>query len=172
MLDSLRRRQLDWLIGFLAASFGAAAAGGAFTSRSVGTWYRTLRKPRLNPPDWVFAPVWTALYLQMAFAAWLVRRTMAQQPEQQGAGWAAIAAWAVQLALNVSWSGVFFARRQIAGGLYVIAALWLAIAATAGLAARVTRLAAVLLLPYLAWVSFAGYLNYRLRALNASHPGA
>jgi translocator protein len=137
-----------------------------WTSQSVTSWYRTLRKPKLNPPDWIFGPVWTVLYTQMAVAAWLVRRGIARHPARQGIGTAALVVWAVQLLLNVAWSGVFFARRQIAGGMAVIVALWVAIAATAVLSGRVTRLAGVLLVPYLAWVTFASYLNLRLWQLN------
>ena len=161
-----RQRNLDWLVGLLAATFGAAGTGAVLTNQSVDSWYRTLRKPRLNPPDWVFGPVWTVLYVHMAVAAWLVRRGMSRHPERAGMGNAALAAWGAQLALNVAWSGVFFAARRIGGGVAVIAALWAAIAATMALATRVTRLAGVLLLPYLAWVSFASYLNVRVWQLN------
>jgi tryptophan-rich sensory protein len=165
----IRRRDLDWLAGFLVVSFGAAGLGAVWTISSVNGWYRTLRKPRVNPPDRVFGPVWTALYAQMAAAAWLVRRAMSRRPERAGTrdwGRAALVAWGVQLALNVAWSGCFFRLRSIVGGLAVIAALWAAIATTAALAWRTSRGAALLLVPYLLWVSFAAYLNFRLLQLN------
>ncbi len=161
-----KKQELGWLVGFLAASFGAAGVGGALTATSVKTWYQRLRKPEPTPPDWVFGPVWTALYLLMAVAAWLVHRGASRRPELADEGKAALTAWGVQLALNVAWSGVFFAGRQLGGGLVVVVALWTAIAASAALSARVSRLAAVLLAPYLAWVTFASYLNLRLWRLN------
>lgn len=166
LISILRQRQLEWLLAFISLTGGAAALGAAWTMESVRGWYRTLRKPHLNPPDRVFGPVWTVLYLQMAISAWLVLRGMSKRPERQPLGQAALAAWGVQLALNVAWSGVFFAQQRITGGLYVIGALWAAIAICAALASRVTRLAGLLLLPYLAWVSFASYLNWRVRQLN------
>ena len=166
MRTTIQERRLGWLLGFLGLTFGAAALGGAFTARSVGTWYQTLRKPPWNPPDWLFGPVWTALYVMMAVAAWLICRAMPEQADRRGAGVTALAAWAVQLALNVSWSAVFFGQRQIAAGLAVIGLLWAAIAATATLATRVARPAGLLLLPYLAWTTFAAVLNYRVWQLN------
>jgi tryptophan-rich sensory protein len=173
-----RQYDLGWLGGFLAASAGAAALGGLFTARSVDSWYRTLRKPAWTPPDWVFGPVWTALYTLIGLAAWLVRRG-ATHPrrgqEPAGAGDAAqtadvvrpaLATWGVQLGLNVLWSAVFFGARRTGGGLWVIGALWAAIAACAALSARVTRLAGLVLLPYLAWTTFAAALNARIWQLN------
>ncbi len=165
-MATFKSRDIGWLLGFLAASFGAAGLGSALTLPALGPWYRTLRKPKLTPPDRVFGPVWTALYLQMAVAAWLVRRGMTKQPDRGEVGQVALVAWAAQLLLNVTWSAVFFARRSLAGGLVVIVLLWAAIAATAALAARVARLGGALLVPYLAWVSFATYLNARLLQLN------
>ncbi len=161
-----RARDLPWLVGFLAASFGAAALGGWFTSRSLGAWYASLRKPCWTPPGRVFGPVWTVLYVQMAVAAWLVRRGVSRRPAMAGAGRAALAAWAIQLLLNVSWSAVFFGRRRLLDGVWVIAALWSAIALTVALASRVSRAAGLLLVPYLAWTSFAAALNLRIWQLN------
>jgi tryptophan-rich sensory protein len=167
-----RRYDLGWLGGFLAASAGAAALGGLFTARSVDSWYRTLRKPAWTPPDWVFGPVWTVLYALIALAAWLVRRGATHRHrDQEGAEgaaglWPALATWGVQLGLNVLWSAVFFGARRTGGGLWVIAAFWTAIAACALLSARVTRVAGVVLLPYLAWTTFAAALNARIWQLN------
>ena len=159
-------KMIGWLLGFLGASFAAAALGGFATSRSVATWYRTLRKPCWNPPDWVFGPVWTALYVAMGVSAWLVRVGMGQERRQTGMGVAALAVWAVQLVLNVLWSVVFFGRRSVGGGLAVIVPLWAAIGATALLSARVAKRAGALLLPYFAWTSFATALNYKVWQLN------
>jgi tryptophan-rich sensory protein len=166
MLGLICRQALGWLAGLFAASFGAAGLGAVWTNRSLDRWYRTLRKPRVTPPDWIFGPVWTVLYAQMAVAGWLVRRAMVKRPEVAGTGRAALLAWGAQLVLNLGWSGCFFGLRRVGAGLAMIAALWAAIAATTALAGRASRGAAVLLLPYLAWVTFAAYLNLRILQLN------
>jgi tryptophan-rich sensory protein len=159
-------QQWGWLATFLAAVFGVAYVGGRATAESVGSWYRTLNRPVWNPPNQVFGPVWTTLYAQMALAAWLVRRDSARDPSRRARGTAALAAWAVQLTLNLVWSRVFFGRRSPGGGVAVIVPLWASIAATLVLVARVTRLGALLLAPYLAWTTFAVALNLRIWQLN------
>jgi tryptophan-rich sensory protein len=162
----LARGSTGWLLGFLGLTFTVATLGGAATSMSVGSWYRGLRKPSWNPPSWVFGPVWTTLYILMAVSAWLTRRGSAANLAQDSGGKAALLSWLVQLALNLAWSMIFFGRRSVGGGVATIVALWLAIAATAGLTARVTKPGAALLMPYLAWTTFAGFLNYRIWQLN------
>jgi tryptophan-rich sensory protein len=149
------------LLAFIALCLGVAAAGGAVTASSVGTWYAALAKPSFNPPNWVFAPVWTALYLMMAVAAWRVWR-------RRGAPGAhpALAMWALQLALNLCWSYVFFGLRLIGGALAEIAVLLAAILVTALLSWRIDRVAGALLAPYAAWVAFAALLNAALWRLN------
>jgi benzodiazapine receptor len=159
-----REWQLLSLAGFLCVSYAAAALGSAFTLPALNSWYRSLRKPRWTPPNRVFGPVWTTLYTQMALAAWLIWRRRAQDPARARP---ALLAWAAQLALNVAWSAVFFGRRSLVGGVCVIMPLWAAVAATACLAARVYRPAGLLLLPYLAWTTFAAALNARIWRLNA-----
>ena len=143
----------------MGASFAAAAVGGAFTARSVNGWYRTLRKPRWTPPDRVFGPVWSVLYTLIGVSGWLIWR----RSGRGGVSRSALPAWWLQLALNVVWSAVFFGCRSIGGGLVVIVALLLSIAACA---ARASRPAAALLVPYLAWSSFAAALNWRIWRLN------
>jgi tryptophan-rich sensory protein len=152
---------LPMLAGFLALCFGVAALGGWWTAEGVGTWYRTLRKPSWNPPNWVFGPVWTALYTMMAVAAWLVWRR-----RHEARVGPALALFAVQLALNLAWSGLFFAMRRPDLGAIDIAALWAAILATTVAFARVRPVAGALLVPYLLWVSYAGALNVALWRLN------
>ncbi len=139
-----------------------AAVGGWFTASSVGSWYQTLHKPALNPPDWVFGPVWTVLYAMMALAAWCVWRRAGGWRRAAGAG----VAYLLQLALNLFWSVVFFGWRSPSGALVVIVLLWLAIVWTLWRFAPHSRLAAALLAPYLAWVSFAGLLNLLIVRLN------
>ena len=149
------------LVVAIAIVFAAAAAGGTATSSSVGTWYAGLQKPSFNPPAWVFGPVWSVLYLTMAVAAWLVwlKRGFAdaQLP---------LALFGLQLALNMAWSVLFFGLRSPGLGMADIVLLWLAIVATLVAFWRVSPTAGALLLPYLAWVSFAAVLNYSLWTLN------
>jgi tryptophan-rich sensory protein len=156
-----RRRDLLGLGGFLAACLAISAIGGWVTAQTVGTWYRTLEKPAFNPPDWVFAPVWTLLYVLIALAGWRVWR-------RRGFGGAprAAAAYAAQLALNLAWSFLFFGGRMIGAALADIVLLLAAIAVTATLFRRIDRVAAWLLAPYGAWVAFAAVLNYALWRLN------
>jgi len=154
-------RDLLGLAAFIALCLGISALGGWVTAGSVGSWYATLAKPAFNPPAWVFAPVWTALYLMIAVAGWRVwrRRGLA------GAR-AAMSAYAVQLALNLGWSILFFGGRMIGVALAEIALLLAAIVVNAALFWRVERAAALLLLPYAAWVAFATVLNAALWRLN------
>lgn len=166
MRSDTRLGSVGWLIGFLAAAFGAAALGGLFTAKSVRTWYKTIRKPSWNPPDWVFGPVWSVLYALMAVSAWLVQREARANPAVASEGALALGAWVHQLVLNVAWSWVFFGRRQIGPGLGVLAALWSAIVETIALSSRVSKKGALLLVPYLAWTTFAGVLNFRVWQLN------
>ena len=156
-----RPRDILGLLAFVLACFAVSALGGLITSSSVGTWYQTLAKPSFNPPDWLFAPVWTALYLMMAVAGWRVWRRVGWQN-----GGPALIAFAVQLALNLGWSAFFFGLRMPGAGLIVIVLLLAAIAATTRLFLRVDRLAGALLLPYLAWVAFASLLNTSIWLLN------
>jgi tryptophan-rich sensory protein len=143
------------LAGFIALTFLAPLAGA---SSPPGDWYRTLVKPSWNPPAWIFGPVWTFLYLTIGVAAWGVWKR---------AGWhRALVPWAGQLALNAAWTPVFFGLRQMGWAFVVIVLLWGAIVATIAVFAKVERWTAWLLAPYLAWVSFATWLNFTLWRLN------
>lgn len=149
------------LVGLLAVVFAVAGVGGWFTSLGMPEWYASLHKPSWNPPSWLFGPVWTTLYIAMAVAAWLVWK---------GAGFdgaaAAMTLWGVQLALNLAWSGLFFALRLPGWALVEILALWLAILATTILFFRHSAWAGGLMVPYLLWVSFASVLNGAIVRLN------
>ena len=142
--------------------FAAAGIGGIATSRSVGTWYQGLAKPSWNPPGWVFGPVWTVLYAMMAVAAWLVWR-------DKGLAGARLplALFAVQLALNALWSWLFFGFRMPGVAFAELVALCLAIVATVAAFWRTVPVAAWLMVPYLAWCTFAAVLNFALWRLNA-----
>jgi translocator protein len=156
-----RVREAAAMLGFVVLCLAVAAAGGAVTATSVGTWYAGLAKPAFNPPNWVFGPAWTTLYLMMAFAGWRVwRRRRADDVRL------ALGAWALQLALNLGWSFVFFGARLIGAALAEIALLLAAILATAVLFWRIDRLAGALFVPYAAWVAFATALNAALWRLN------
>lgn len=159
-----RLREALGLAGFLALSFAVAAAGGAITATSVGGWYQGLAKPWFNPPDWVFGPVWTLLYAMIALAGWRVWRLRGWGA--QGSFEPALLVWAVQLALNLCWSFVFFGARMIGAALVEIVVLLAAIGVTLRLFARIERFAAWLLAPYAAWVAFATLLNAALWRLN------
>src|ERR1051325_11735397 len=162
-----RGRSLLWLLAFLGVSFAAAGLGSAFTVPALDGWYRKLRKPAWTPPDAVFGPVWTILYVQMAVGGWLVYRgTRTQASRRTAIGNAALGAWSLQLLLNVGWSAAFFGFRSPAAGLLTIVPLWAAIGTTAGISAPANPLAGVLLLPYLAWASCAAALSLRIWHLN------
>ncbi|MCX8090813.1 MAG: tryptophan-rich sensory protein [Verrucomicrobiae bacterium] len=140
------------------ASFAAATFGGFF---SPGEWYASLQKPSWTPPPWVFGPVWTVLYTMMAVAAWLVWRQGGFAAQRRPLG-----LFVIQLALNASWTPLFFGLRRPDLAFAEIVLLWVAIAATLAAFRRVSVTAAWLLVPYLAWVSFAAALNFALWRLN------
>ena len=146
------------LLGWIAVTFLAAAVGSQFMP---GEWYASLEKPAWNPPSWVFGPVWTTLYLLMAIAAWLVWRAYGFAGAR-----AALTLYLVQLAANAAWSWLFFGRQDIGLALADIVVLWVLIALTIAHFHRHHRTAALLLLPYLLWVSFATALNFALWRLN------
>ncbi|MCY6380619.1 TspO/MBR family protein [Hoeflea prorocentri] len=141
---------------FLALVLAAAAIGSVY---KPGRWYASLKKPQWTPPNWAFPVAWSALYLFMAVAGWLIWRSEGSGP--------AIAAWALQLIFNGAWSWLFFGLRQMTIALVDIVCLWLTIATFIFLAWPASPLAAILFVPYLLWVSFAAFLNLRIRQLNS-----
>jgi len=153
-------RHILVLMGWVFLCFAAAAFGGLFMP---GEWYASLKKPTWNPPGWVFGPVWTALYTMMALAAWLVWKRGGFAAQRRP-----LALFLVQLGLNAAWTPLFFGLHRPGLAFAEIVLLWLAIAATLATFWRVSRAAAWLLAPYLAWVSFAAALNLALWQLN--HP--
>jgi translocator protein len=150
----------EWLalVAFLVLCLLVGGAASYATTQSVAEWYPTLNKPDWRPPNWLFGPVWTVLYVMIAVAGWLVWK--------QGRASAAMAMWAVQLALNFAWSFSFFGAQSPGLGLINIVAMWIAIVATIYLFWARSRLAALLFVPYLCWVSFATALNYSIYMLN------
>ena len=151
------------LVGSVLLCEAAGVVGSVFTRDSLRDWYPTLQKPSFTPPDWVFGPVWTVLYAMMGVSLYLASR---QREEDAAVGSAARLLFAVQLMLNALWTYIFFGRRSPGWALVEIMLLWVAIASTALSFSRVSRTAALLLLPYLLWTSFATVLNYEIWRLN------
>ncbi|MDY7539580.1 TspO/MBR family protein [Undibacterium sp. RTI2.1] len=154
--------QITGFIGWFIITF-AAAAIGAFASAQAGAFYTQLVRPVWAPPAWLFGPVWTLLYLMMAIAVWLVWRAYGLQR----AG-AALGIFVVQLTANALWTWLFFVWHQGALAFVEILLLWVLIAGTIIAFWRLHKVAALLLLPYLAWVSFACGLTYSTWTLNPS----
>lgn len=143
-----------WLLTWLGLCFAVAGVSGSWTASEIPGWYRTLARPSIAPPNWVFGPVWTLLYAMMAIAAWQVSQTTPSTLRTWGIG-----LFLVQLALNLAWSFLFFRCHDLGAALAEIVALWAAIGATTLVFGRVAPSAAWLMAPYWAWVSFAAVLN-------------
>lgn len=135
--------------------------GSVFTVPAISGWYETLQKPAFGPPNWIFGPVWTALYFLMGVAAFGVWRSSRRKKAK-----AALAVFCLQLILNAAWSFIFFGLKNPFWAFVDIIALWLAIIWTIVMFYRVSKPTALLLLPYILWVSFAAYLNYTIWILN------
>ena len=155
-----KQKQFFGLIGWLLVSF-AASAIGAVASIQAQSFYAELTQPSWAPPGSVFGPVWTTLYALMGIAAWLVWREGGFQKNKT-----ALTLFLVQLVVNALWSWLFFAWHLGAFALIDLIVLWLLIVATLVAFWRVKALAGALLVPYLLWVSFAGFLNYAVWQLN------
>jgi benzodiazapine receptor len=140
----------------------AGIIGSLFTAPAIPGWYAGLTKSSFNPPGWVFAPVWTALYALMGIAAWLLYDKGVKRPEVKKA----LTVFAVQLVLNTLWSIVFFGAHMILGGVAIIVILWAMILWTILLFRKISKAAGYLLVPYILWVSFATVLNISLYVLN------
>ncbi len=139
------------LVGFVGLCLLVGLAEGGVTATSLGTWYLALNRPPLTPPNWLFAPVWLTLYVLIGIAGWLVwRRAGAARP---------IRLWGWQLLANALWTPAFFGLHRTDLALLVIAAMLVLTIETIRLFARISRPAALLMLPYLAWTGFAAYLN-------------
>lgn len=132
------------------------ASSAAINAGSVSSWYPTLNAPPGNPPNWLFPPVWTTLYVLIGVAAWLVWRRAADIGAR---AYRALRLWGWQLGIGALWTPAFFGLHSPALGLLVIVPLLAAIALTVRAFVRVERRAALLLVPYLAWVAYATYLN-------------
>lgn len=147
-------RKPAMLILFIAICLGAGGIGSIFTASSIPSWYATLIKPSFSPPNWIFAPVWTILYILMGISAYLVRKSNV------------VKLFWVHLAVNIIWSFLFFGLKSPISGLICILVLWSLIAVLIYKFSKINKWAAYLLYPYLAWVTFATFLNYNIWILN------
>jgi benzodiazapine receptor len=163
-VDRLKRsRDLLGLFAFIILCLAVSGGGGAITATSVDTWYQALEKPPFNPPDWLFAPVWTALYGLMGIAAWRIWRLRSFEATRT-----AFAVFGVQLCLNLAWSFLFFGLQRIDLALLEIVILLIAIITNTIVFWRIERLAGLLFVPYAFWVTYATILNASLWLLNAT----
>ncbi len=153
--DRNKRALLAFVLGTLVIGIGASI----FTTPNIEGWYAGLNKPEFNPPNWIFAPVWTTLYIMMAVAAWRVWKVTGLNSKE-------LKLYGAQLALNFAWSFLFFSAHRVDWAFYDIFALWVLILATSKAFHKRDTVAGLLFLPYLAWVGFAMALNYAILQLN------
>jgi benzodiazapine receptor len=149
------------LVLSLLLTLAIGGIAGWITNPEIGGWYQTIQKPSWQPPNWVFGPVWTVLYILMGIAFWLVWREPSSERRN-----AAIVFFMIQLLFNFLWSIIFFNFHSIGWALIDIAALWIFIIITIFSFRRVNKTAAWLMVPYICWVSFAMILNYSIFRLN------
>jgi translocator protein len=149
------------LVVFIVVCLGAGGLGAIATTPEIEGWYKTIAKPSWNPPDFVFGPVWTTLFIMMAIAAWLVWK-----PAGFKEAGLPLSLFGAQLALNVGWSWIFFGLHEPGWAVAEIVILWLAIVATTVAFFQCSKIAGWLMVPYLAWVSFASVLNFAIWRLN------
>lgn len=151
---------LKLLVFSLILCLGAGAIGSVFTTSAIGTWYTTLNKPSFNPPNFIFAPVWTTLYILMAVSFYLVLISKVKDKQL------AVRLFLVQLFLNIFWSVLFFGLHSPLLALFDIILLWILILLTIKYFYKISHSTSYLLIPYLLWVSFAIILNLSIALLN------
>ena len=161
-MRDMKLKDILKLIVCVVACLAAGAIGSVFTRSAIPTWYATLEKPSFNPPNWLFAPVWTLLYILMGVAAFLVWRRGLENRQVR----IALIVFLIQLILNALWSVVFFGLESPLYGLAIISILWVAILVTVIKFFSISRVASVLMWPYLLWVTFAAVLNASIWLLN------
>lgn len=155
-------KNISRLAGAIVVCELAGVMGAFFTTPAIPTWYAELTKPALTPPSWIFAPVWTTLFALMGIAVFLVWQRGWRRKDVR----VALGVFVFQLCLNTAWSIIFFGFKNPGFALFEIILLWFAIVWTIIFFARISKAAAVLLVPYIVWVSFAAYLNYMIWMLN------
>jgi translocator protein len=155
-------REIPKLAASIILVFIAAGIGSVTTTSEITNWYAYLPKPTWTPPNWVFGPVWTTLYILMGIALFLVWREGLDRRDVKFA----LLIFAVQLVLNILWSVVFFGLHSLLGGFIVIILLWIAILANIIAFYMISKPAGLILIPYIVWVSIASYLNYSVYLLS------
>jgi len=158
----MKKSDIVTLSAWIIACLLAGVFGSFFTMEAIPAWYAGLDKPSFTPPDYAFGPVWTALYILMGASAYLVYKQGAQKIEVQSA----LKIFALQLILNSLWSVAFFGMHSPLAGMIVILILWLAIADTINRFYPISKSAALLMMPYIAWVTYAAILNIALIQMN------
>lgn len=156
------RSRMGLLIGAALAAISVAGLGALITE--LGPWYYGLQKPSWQPPDWLFGPVWTAIFALAAMSGFLA---LSRSPRHSRTSALILSLFAINGVLNICWSALFFKLHRPDWALVEVGLLWLSIAALIVVTARESKLASALLVPYLAWVSFASVLNYTIVKLNA-----
>lgn len=151
------------LILAIAIPLAVGFTSGFFTITGVGSWYQTIQRPSWNPPNWIFGPVWTTLYVMMGIALYLIWKADTSSNLKNYA----ILLFALQLILNFFWSFIFFNQQQPGWAFAEILVLWVLILLTIFAFAKVNKSAAWLLVPYISWVSFASILNYAIWRMNS-----
>jgi tryptophan-rich sensory protein len=146
----------------VALPLAVGALGSCYTIPEISGWYQTIQKPSWNPPNWIFGPVWTTLYVLMGIALYLVWKT----PGNNNVKSIAVSFFMIQLGLNFFWSVIFFNQHRIGLALAEIVLLWIFILVTILSFSKVNKVAPWLLVPYISWVSFAMILNYSIWQLN------
>lgn len=154
-------RQIKFIVS-LVFPLGAGFIGSLITTPSIGSWYTTLLKPSFSPPNWIFGPVWTFLYILMGVSLYIVWTSDADRNKKR----IAIIVFFGHLILNTLWSIIFFGLNNPFFGFIEIVILWISILLTALLFLRIKKIAGILFIPYIAWVLFAGILNFSLWQLN------
>ncbi len=155
--------QVKRLLISLGLPFVAGALGNAFTMDAIDTWYMTLNKPSFNPPNWVFGPVWSLLYLMMGVSLYLILQTKTKKSNYKKTG---IILFGLQLLLNALWSIIFFGGKDLGLALVTLILLLVLIGVTIYYFYKVNKKASYLLIPYILWVTFAGILNASIAMLN------
>jgi translocator protein len=161
-MEADRKSNIMKLVASIIIPQAIGGIGALLTMPSIEAWYAGLNKPSFNPPNWIFGPVWTVLFLMMGIALFLVWKNGLSGKEAK----TAVAVFGIQLFLNLSWSFLFFFLHLPLAAFIEIIILWTAIGATLALFTRLSRTAGLLLVPYFLWVSFAAVLNFFLWWLN------
>jgi tryptophan-rich sensory protein len=161
--------KLDWISKLLISIIICLIIGGIgsiFTTPSIPTWYAGLAKPSFNPPNWLFAPVWTALFILMGISLYLIWNSSEKNKHEQEEKKAAIILFSIQLALNLLWSIIFFTLKMPSLAFMEIMLLWASILFTLIQFYKISKTAGLLMVPYILWVSFASILNLAIALLN------